>query len=149
MSLWILFYTKSSRKIVREIQPFLVVIIQIHPDGSGQQTVYTIYPGQNNNNNQRKPRCLPRGCWCSLDWKGRFREKILQTRRLTSSAGSNLVYPARHGLPATTVTVDIPLPLPLSLGARPARPARITGWWMVPTNYTVSYISQHYHSLSA
>ena len=77
------------------------------------------------------------GCCCSLDWKGRFREKIFQTRRITSSAGSNLVYPVRHGLPASTVTVDIPL----TPGTTPARGGRLTGWWMVPTHYTVYMIT--------
>ena len=70
------------------------------------------------------------GCCCSLNWKGRFREKIFQTRRITSTAGSNLVYPVRHGLPSTTLTVDIPV-------TSDSRGGRLTGWWMLPTNYTV------------
>ena len=75
--------------------------------------------------------CLLIGSCCySLSLKRRLREKIFQTKRITSTAGNNLVYPERHGLPRNTITVDIPVS-PDKTGGR------LTGWWMVPNKYTV------------
>ena len=79
---------------------------------------------------------------------------IFQTKRVTSSAGGDLVYPSKalflkhplitilminlccqYGLPASTETVDVPIkPKP---GTQEIR-GWIRGWWMEPELYKVS-----------
>ena len=71
-----------------------------------------------------------------MKWKIRFREMIFQTRRLTSSAGENLVYPNKHGLPASTENVDIKVVS--GIGQHQNNKGWVRGWWMTPESYKVS-----------
>ena len=61
---------------------------------------------------------------------------IFQTRRLTSSAGENLVYPNKHGLPASTENVDIKVVS--GIGQHQNNKGWVRGWWMTPESYKVS-----------
>ena len=69
---------------------------------------------------------------CNLKWKRRFREMIFQTRRMTSSAGDSLVYPTKHGLPASTENVDI------KVTVSGQDRGWVRGWWMTPDRYSVT-----------
>ena len=89
---------------------------------------------------------------------------IFQTKRVTSSAGGDLVYPSKalflkhplitilminlccqYGLPASTETVDIPIKP--KLGTQEIS-GWIRGWWMEPELYKVSPLNitlRHYY----
>ena len=79
--------------------------VKIHPDSSTKEKVYVIgdkkhqtrTKGEHNEYSSKAClygfiRVIGQSCF---NWKRRFREMIFQTKRVTSSAGGDLVYPSK------------------------------------------------------